>query len=85
MVDPVSIFTIIGAIAALITGFKDAASIFRKWLKKHRLKKQDGWRKLNGILDSSSDVIRQQYESGRQELGVRFEEGDGKSPPHGLV
>jgi hypothetical protein len=76
MMDPISIVSVVGATAALITAFKDGASLFRKWREKRKVAKLQGADALGSSLAKCPRDILLEREKCLSRMGERFEKGD---------
>lgn len=70
-------FAVAGAVAALVSGYRDAADMFRRWRTKRRKAKQE---RLEASLELAPRKVKQEYESGFCHHGHLFAQGDGKPP-----
>jgi len=74
-------FAVAGAVAAMMSGFKDARLLFRSWrAKKHakRGQREDQQLKVQESLESKPEDIRRRYDVGCCQHGAWFAKGDGK-------
>ena len=71
-------FAVAGAIAAIVSAFKDAGSLFRKWSSQSRKAKEN--RELSELqtsLQINPANIESRYNDGYFQFGTQFARGDG--------
>ncbi len=76
--DPVSIFAIVGATAAVVSSFRDGLDMFKDWRKKRKEKRLAKVSQVEKSLERNPPEVQREYKRHVSELGRRFEEGDGK-------
>ncbi|KAI9773148.1 MAG: hypothetical protein M1840_008269 [Geoglossum simile] len=76
MLEVVSICTIVGASAALITAFESCATLFREWREKRKDKKLQNVKALSYSLARSPRDVSRERDHGLSKMGQRFARGD---------
>ncbi|CAM1507514.1 Fc.00g071550.m01.CDS01 [Cosmosporella sp. VM-42] len=75
----VEVFTILAAVAAIVSGFHAAAELERHVREKRAKAKRPGWRNPAAIehrLCKYGSLVRKEYKKGYRELGASFSKGD---------
>ena len=73
-------FALAGAVAAMISGFKDARTLFRAWRAKKHARREHAQKQqlqVQQSLASKPEDIRRRYDIGCVQHGAWFAKGDG--------
>jgi hypothetical protein len=76
--DPVSIFAIVGATAAVISSFRDGLDMFKAWRKKRKEARLAKVAQVEQSLERNPLEVEREYKQHVNQLGRRFEKGDGE-------
>jgi hypothetical protein len=76
--DPVSIFAIVGATAAVVSAFRDGLEMFKSWRKKRKEARLAPVAHVEKSLERNPPEVERDYKQHVSQLGRRFEGGDGK-------